>query len=76
MVKGGKKYPAGRIFIGGSPWFNERTGQRRSAEEVYKMLYGKVGGGERSRFDPSLFVLVAKLILFIGELHPESKPRI
>jgi HAMP domain-containing protein len=46
-VKGGKKIPAGRIFIGGSPWFNERTGQRRSAEEVYKMLYGKVGGGNK-----------------------------
>ena len=44
-VKGGKKIPTGRIFIGGSPWFNERTGQRRSAEEVYKMLYGKAGGG-------------------------------
>jgi len=39
-VKGGKKIPAGRVFIGGSPWFNERTGQRRSSEEVYKMLYG------------------------------------
>jgi len=46
-VKGGKKIPAGRVFIGGSPWFNERTGQRRSAEEVYKMLYGKAGGGNK-----------------------------
>ncbi len=40
-VKGGKKIPAGRVFIGGSPWFNERTGQRRTPEEVYQMLYGK-----------------------------------
>ena len=46
-VKAGKKIPAGRVFIGGSPWFNERTGQRRSAEEVYKMLYGKAGGGNK-----------------------------
>ena len=46
-VKAGKKIPAGRVFIGGSPWFNERTGQRRSAEEVYKMLYGKQGGGNK-----------------------------
>jgi len=46
-VKGGKNIPAGRVFIGGSPWLNERTGQRRSAEEVYKMLYGKAGGGNK-----------------------------
>ena len=46
-VKAGKKIPAGRIFIGGSPWFNERTGQRRSAEEVYKKLYGKAGDGNK-----------------------------
>ncbi|MDG2212490.1 MAG: protease inhibitor I42 family protein [Verrucomicrobiota bacterium] len=48
-VKGGKKIPTGRIFIGGSPWFNERTGKRRSAEEVYKMLYGNKGGGNGGR---------------------------
>ena len=48
-VKGGKKIPAGRVFIGGSPWFNERTGQRRSAKEVYKMLYGNKGGGNGGR---------------------------
>jgi len=40
-VKGGKKIPAGRVFIGGSPWFNESTGQQRTPEEVYTMLYGK-----------------------------------
>jgi predicted secreted protein len=48
-VEGGKKIPAGRVFIGGSPWFNERTGKRRSAEEVYKMLYGNKGGGNGGR---------------------------
>lgn len=40
-VKGGKTIPAGKVFIGGSPWFNEGTGKRRTAEEVYQMLYGK-----------------------------------
>ena len=48
-VKAGKKIPAGRVFIGGSPWFNERTGNRRSAEEVYKMLYGNKGSGNGGR---------------------------
>jgi hypothetical protein len=40
-VAKGKKLPEGMMFLGGSPWFNESTGQRRTAEEVYKMLYGK-----------------------------------
>ena len=48
-VKGGKKIPAGRVFIGGSPWFNESTGKRRSDEEVYKMLYGRGQGGKPIR---------------------------
>lgn len=39
-VKGGMKIPSGRVFIGGSPWFDERKGERRSPREVYKMLYG------------------------------------
>ncbi|SVC17725.1 uncharacterized protein METZ01_LOCUS270579, partial [marine metagenome] len=46
-VKGGKKIPAGRIFTGGSPWFNESTGKRRTPEEVYKMLYGRKKPGTR-----------------------------
>jgi hypothetical protein len=29
------------MFIGGSPWFNESTGQKRTAQEVYEMVYGK-----------------------------------
>ena len=37
----GKKLPEGMMFIGGSPWFNESTGQKRTAQEVYKMVYGK-----------------------------------
>tara|TARA_B100001248_G_C27381824_1_gene457358 strand:+ start:989 stop:1447 length:459 start_codon:yes stop_codon:yes gene_type:complete len=40
-VAKGKKLPEGMIFLGGSPWFNESTGQRRTAQEVYKLLYGK-----------------------------------
>ncbi|MBO10240.1 MAG: hypothetical protein CMJ68_05710, partial [Planctomycetaceae bacterium] len=46
-VKGGKKIPAGKVFIGGSPWFNERTGKRRTPEEVYKMLFGKNADGPK-----------------------------
>ena len=39
-VKGGMKIPSGRVFIGGSPWFDESKGERRSPREVYKMLHG------------------------------------
>ena len=42
-VAGGKKLPQGMMFTGGSPWFNERTGQRRQPREVYDMIYGKKG---------------------------------
>jgi len=47
-VKGGMKIPSGRVFIGGSPWFDESKGERRSPREVYKMLYGgkNAGGGK------------------------------
>jgi predicted secreted protein len=41
---GGKKIPPGMMFTGGSPWFNERTGQQRQPQEVYKMIYGAKGG--------------------------------
>ena len=40
-LAGGKKIPPGTVFTGGSPWFNESTGQRRQPEEVYKMIYGR-----------------------------------
>ena len=40
-VANGKKLPEGMMFIGGSPWFNESTGQKRTAQEVYQMVYGK-----------------------------------
>lgn len=43
-IAGGKKIPRGLIFTGGSPWFNERTGQRRQPQEVYNMIYGKRAG--------------------------------
>jgi hypothetical protein len=43
-IAGGKKLPAGMVFIGGSPWFNERTGKKRQPKEVYDMIYGKKGG--------------------------------
>jgi predicted secreted protein len=46
-IAGGKKIPAGMVFAGGSPWFNERTGQRRQPQEVYKMIYGAKGGAAR-----------------------------
>ncbi|MBT6450223.1 MAG: hypothetical protein HOK62_05850 [Verrucomicrobiales bacterium] len=39
-LKGGMKIPSDRVFIGGSPWFDESKGERRSPREVYKMLYG------------------------------------
>jgi hypothetical protein len=40
-MAGGKKLPEGMMFIGGSPWFNESTGQKRTAQKVYEMVYGK-----------------------------------
>ena len=42
-LAGGKKIPPGMVFTGGTPWFNERTGQRRQPREVYEMLYGPKG---------------------------------
>lgn len=42
-LAGGKKIPPGMVFTGGTPWFNERTGQRRQPREVYDMLYGHKG---------------------------------
>ena len=36
----GKPLPEDRAFTGGTPWFDESTGKRRSAEEVYRMIYG------------------------------------
>ena len=37
----GRKLPEGMMFIGGSPWFNESTGQNRTPRDVYEMVYGK-----------------------------------
>ena len=43
-LAGGKKIPPGMVFTGGSPWFNENTGQRRQPREVYDMIFGRTGG--------------------------------
>ena len=43
-LAGGKKIPPGMEFIGGSPWFNESTGQRRQPREVYDMIFGRTRG--------------------------------
>ena len=43
-LAGGKKVPPGMVFTGGSPWFNESTGQRRQPREVYDMIFGRTGG--------------------------------
>ena len=38
-VANGKKLPEGMMFIGGTPWFNESTGKKRTAKEVYDRFY-------------------------------------
>ena len=40
-VTDGKTIPEGRVFTGGSPWFNESTGENRTARQVYAILFGK-----------------------------------
>ncbi len=40
-VAGGKLIPADRIFIGGSPRFDESTGKNRSDEAVYRIIFKK-----------------------------------
>ena len=39
-VKGGMKIPRGRVFIGGTPWFDESKGERRTPRAVYQILFG------------------------------------
>jgi hypothetical protein len=51
----GKKLPEGMMFIGGSPWFNESKGQKRTAEEVYKMVFGKKEKAPTAKPTGSLF---------------------
>lgn len=43
-LDGGKVIPAGMVFLGGTPWFDESTGQQRQSYEVYGMIYGRKGG--------------------------------
>ncbi|MDA8775760.1 hypothetical protein N9N13_08540 [Opitutales bacterium] len=38
-LQNGKKIPEGMMFIGGSPWFDERTGKNRKPKEVYDMIF-------------------------------------
>ena len=38
-VQNGKKLPEGMMFTGGTPWFDESTGQNREDKEVYDMLF-------------------------------------
>ena len=45
----GKKLPSGMVFTGGSPWFNESTGQRRQPRDVYEMIFGRAGVGKKPR---------------------------
>jgi hypothetical protein len=44
-VKEGKPLPEDRMWTGGTPWFDETKGERRSAEEVYEMIYGQPAKG-------------------------------
>jgi hypothetical protein len=38
-VQNGKKLPEGMVFTGGTPWFDESTGQNRDDKEVYNMIF-------------------------------------
>ena len=38
-VQNGKKLPEGMMFLGGTPWFDEVTGQNREDREVYDMIF-------------------------------------
>lgn len=51
-LAGGRKVPPGMVFTGGSPWFNERTGQKRAPREVYAMIYGQNGGNKPRPIKP------------------------
>lgn len=46
-VKAGKPLPKDRMWTGGTPWFDETKGARRSAEEVYEMIYGQPAAGAK-----------------------------
>lgn len=52
-VKTGKPIAPDRVFTGGTPWFDESTGKKRSDKEVYHMLFGNKATGKdpaESRF--------------------------
>jgi hypothetical protein len=39
-VKEGKKIPVEMVFVGGTPWFDETTGENRTSNAVYDMIFG------------------------------------
>ena len=43
-VQNGKKLPEEMMFTGGTPWFDESTGQNRDDKEVYDMIFGILPG--------------------------------
>ena len=40
----GKKIPEDMVFTGGTPWFDESTGQNRKDKEVYDLIFGQKTG--------------------------------
>jgi hypothetical protein len=43
-IQNGKKLPEGMMFTGGTPWFDESTGQNRDDKEVYDMIFAILPG--------------------------------
>jgi hypothetical protein len=74
-VQNGKKLPEGMVFTGGTPWFDENTGQNRDDKEVYDMLFGIQTGEYKLNYvykdqAGNLSNLVSRTLLII---HP-TKP--
>ena len=40
--------PSDRMWLGGTPWFDERGGRKRSEAEVYDMIYGQASSASAS----------------------------
>ena len=43
-LQNGKKIPEDMVFTGGTPWFDESTGQNRKDKEVYDLIFGHKTG--------------------------------
>lgn len=54
-VKDGKPIPPDMVFTGGTPWFDETKGERRSDEEVYEILFGKPAAAAKEEPKDSRF---------------------